>query len=276
MKKIGVTGYRGRIGSRLVALGAVPLEFDVTDREAIGRELSAKNPDIVVHTASISSIARCAENLELAIQVNVRGTNNVCEMMSNLYGDGKVIFLSTEQVFDGVKGSYSEEDEPNPLNDYGRSKFAAEGVANQLYGAKTIRLSRGVSRESGKDIDTYINDLRQGKEIHVPDFIRRSYSHLDFLAQGVWEFAQNFESMPSLLHLGGNNPISFHHFMFIMAEKLGLDTDLVIQRYTQIEDHARPFNCGFDVSLAESSGISIAPIFFTTERLAQEYEKLYS
>lgn len=276
MKKIGVTGHRGRIGSRLVALGAVPLEFDVTDREAVGRELSAKNPDIVVHTASISSIARCAENLELAIQVNMRGTNIVCEMMSNLYGDGKVLFLSTEQVFDGVKGFYSEEDEPNPLNDYGRSKFAAEGVANQLYGAKTVRLSRGVSRESGKDIDTYINDLRQGKEIHVPGFIKRSYSHLDFLAEGVWYFAQNFESMPSLLHLGGGSPHSFCDFMFFMAEALDLNTDLVISRHTEIKDHARPFNCGFDTSLAESVGVPIYPIFNTIEKLAEEYEKLYS
>lgn len=272
MKKIGVTGHRGRIGSRLVALGAVPLEFDVTDREAVGRELSAKNPDIVVHTASISSIARCEDDLELAIQVNMWGTNNVCRAA----GDGRVIYLSTEQVFDGVKGNYSEIDEPNPLNDYGKTKLAAEGVANQLYGAKVIRLSRGVSRESGKDIDNYINDLRKGREIHVPSFIRRSYSHLDFLAEAVWYFAHNFESMPSLLHLGGMNPSAFHDFMFFMAEELGLDTDRVIPRHTQIKDHARPFNCGFDTSLAESVGVPIYPIFNTIEKLAEEYEKLYS
>lgn len=272
MKKIGVTGYKGRIGSRLVALGAVPLKADVTDFEAVSRELYDLNPDLVIHTASISSIARCAENLELAVRVNMWGTNNVCRAA----GEGKVLFLSTEQVFDGLNGNYSEEDEPNPLNDYGRSKFAAEGVANQLYGAKIVRLSRGVSRESGKDIDDYINDLRQGKQVHVPDFIKRSYSHLDFLAEGVWFFAQNFESMPDLLHLGGSVAISFYALMVGVSVCLEIDHHLVVPRRTEIKDYARPFNCGFNTSLAESHGLPVAPIYNTTERLAEEYERLYN
>lgn len=266
MKKIGVTGSRGRIGSRLAAFGAVPLDFDVTDRDAVRRGLDDLKPDLVIHAASISSIARCEEDLELAVQVNLRGTNNVCEFA----GDGKVILLSTEQVFDGVKGNYSEEDEPNPINDYGRSKFAAEGVVRQLYGGKVIRLSRGISREAGKDIDGYINDLRSGKKIYVPDFIVRSYSHLDFLAEGVWDFAKEFESMPDLLHLGGTFATSFYHLMFIIAESLGIDPERVCPRTEQIKENPRPLNCGFDVSLAEKY-VWVAPLFNSTERLAQEY-----
>src|SRR5688572_3030126 len=270
--KIGVTGSKGRIGSRLVALGAVPLEFDVTDREAAMRGLDHLRPNVVVHAASISSIARCEEDLDLAITVNSWGTNTVCEAADRV--GAKVVFLSSEQVFDGIKGCYSETDEPNPINDYGRTKFGAEGIVNQLYGGKTIRLSRGISRESGKDIDIYINDLGMEKEIHVPDFIKRSYSHLDFLAEGVWEFAKNFESMPDLVHLGGTVAISFHHLMLIIAEELDLDSSLVLPRTTQIKEHPRPLNCGFDVSLAEKSGLPVAPIYNSIERLAEEYARL--
>src|SRR5687767_3311595 len=238
--KIGVTGSKGRIGSRLVALGAVPLEFDVTDREAAMRGLDHLRPNVVVHAASISSIARCEEDLDLAITVNSWGTNTVCEAADRV--GAKVVFLSSEQVFDGIKGCYSETDEPNPINDYGRTKFGAEGIVNQLYGGKTIRLSRGISREAGKDIDTYLSDLRNERYADVPDFIVRSYSHLDFLAEGVWEFAKNFESMPELIHLGGTVSVSFYLLMVMIAEELGVNPNYVYPRKEEIKESPRPFN----------------------------------
>lgn len=272
--KIAATGYKGRIGSRLIALGAVPLDCDVTDELAVRRELRYKKPDIVVHAASIASIAACeGEGYERAIQVNFRGTNIVCQQAQKV--GAKVVYLSTEQVFDGIKGNYSETDEPNPINDYGRSKWGGEAVCT-LYGAKIVRLSRGISRESGKDIDKYITELEDGKEIEVPDFIRRSYSHLDFLAKGVWQFANRFDEMPKIIHLGGTVSISFHHLMFIIADGLGLNTDQVIARKSEIKELPRPLNCGFDTSLAEKSGLFVAPIFNSTEHLVSEYARLRS
>lgn len=272
--KIAVTGYKGRIGSRLVALGAVPLDCDVTDELAVTRELRYKQPDIVIHAASIASIAECeGEGYERAIQVNFRGTNIVCQEAERV--GAKVVYLSTEQVFDGVKGNYSETDEPNPINDYGRSKLGGEAVCN-LYGAKIVRLSRGISRENGKDIDRYITELEDGKEIQVPTFIRRSYSHLDFLAKGVLQFAGEFEKMPKLLHLGGAISISFFDLVFLIAEGLGLNTDQVIARKKEIKELPRPLNCGFDTSLAKNSGLLVAPIYESRDRLVEEYERLHS
>lgn len=272
--KIACTGYKGRIGSRLVALGAVPLDCDVTDELAVMRELRYKKPDIVVHAASIASIAACeGEGYERAIQVNFRGTNIVCQESKKV--GAKVVYLSTEQVFDGIKGNYSETDEPNPINDYGRSKWGGEAVC-ALYGAKIVRLSRGISRESGKDIDNYINDLRAGKTIEVPDFIYRSYSHLDYLAKGVWHFAQNFDTMPNLIHLGGAKPVSFCYLMALVAEEIGVQPNMVVARTVQIKDHPRPMNCGFDVSLAKSFGVPVALLDDTAERLGEEYARVQS
>lgn len=270
--KIAVTGYKGRIGSRLVALGAVPLDCDVTDELAVARELRYKKPDIVVHAASIASIAACeGDGYERAIQVNFRGTNIVCQEAKKV--GAKVVYLSTEQVFDGIKGNYSETDEPNPINDYGRSKWGGEALC-PVYGAKIIRLSRGISREAGKDIDNYINDLRAGKKIYVPCFIHRSYAHLDLLVKGVWGFAQNFDKMPNIVHLGGTITISFHHLMYIIAEGLGIDPEMVVRRTEEIKEIPRPHNCGFDTSLAEKSGLFVAPIFNSTDHLVAEYARV--
>ena len=273
--KICVTGSKGRIGSRLVALGAVPLEVDVTDLEAVRRKFELSQPDIVIHAASLSSIAACAEDLDKAILVNLRGTNHVCQAMWEVKRSRKVVLLSTEQVFDGKKGNYSETDEPFPINDYGRSKFAAEVVALTLYRCKAIRLSRGVSAEIGKDVHRYLFKLRGGERIDVPDFLVRSYSHLDFLAEAIWDYAIDFDAMPEMLHIGGAIPLSFYHFMYAVATTMGLNTDLIVRRTKEIPEHPRPFNCGFNVSRAQSLGIPIYSLNATVEKLKEEYESLH-
>ncbi len=272
--KIAVTGYKGRIGSRLIALGAVPLVSDVTDLDAVRRELEVLRPDVVIHAASISSIAECETNLDKAILVNTRGTNHVCQAMWQVLKSRKVVLLSTEQVFDGKKGNYSEEDEPFPINDYGRTKFAAEIVAKNLYDCKVIRLSRGVSAEIGKDIHKYIYKLRGRERIDVPNFLVRSYSHLDFLAEAIWDYAIDFDAMPEMLHVGGAHQESFFHFMMLLATALDIDALLVRPRSKQIPDYPRPFNCGFNVSRAQSLGIPIYSLNATVEKLKEEYETI--
>lgn len=266
--KISVTGSQGRLGSRLVALGASSLDFDVTDPEAVRRELSNSKTDLIIHSAALSSISECEKDLEKAILVNVRGTNHVCEIA---WGLGiKVLVLSTEQVFDGKKGKYREDDAPFPINDYGRTKFAAEAVAG-LYDSKVIRLSRGISNEIGKDIHKYLFKLRGKEVVQVPDFIFRSYSHLDYLAEGVWWCANNYDKLPKILHVGGLYPLSFYELMIMIAEESKLDSKLVAPRKVEIEDFPRPYNCGFNISLAKNLGVPIYSVEQSVKRLREEY-----
>ena len=118
-------------------------------------------------------------------------------------------------------------------------------------------MSRGVSAEVGKDIHRYIYKLRGGEQIEVPDFLVRSYSHLDFLAYAIWDYAIDFDAMPEMLHIGGANSISFYQFMLTIAGQFQLDHSLVRPRNKTIPEHPRPFNCGFNVSRAQSLGIPI-------------------
>ena len=62
MKKIGVTGSKGKIGSRLVKLGAIPYDFDLTSSEAVEAGLRDK-PDVMIHAACVSSIKKCEESV---------------------------------------------------------------------------------------------------------------------------------------------------------------------------------------------------------------------
>lgn len=266
MKKIAVTG-NGNIGSRLIELGCDPLSFDITNKDEVYAEVARAKPDLVIHTACVSSPEQCEIEFEKARLVNVRGTAHLLDAMSDLRGDGRVVMLSTDHVFDGKHGFYLEEDEPNPINEYGRTKFAAEGLV-ELYGSKTIRLSRGFDKKS-KDIGAYLLALSIGKTIHVPDFIYRSYCHMDYLAEAIFKYAQRFEEMPQLLHLGGTWSISFREFMLFVAKNYTVEK--VMPRQEEIEGHAnRPLKCGFDVTLAESLKLPIYTPKQSVERMFDE------
>lgn len=256
MKKIAVNGYKGKIASRLIGLGAIPLRADVTSKDDVESELRLIRPDVIVHAAAISSIDKCARDYERAIAVNVFGTNVVCEVAERVIGSGKVVLLSSEQVFDGIQGSYAEYDEPNPVNDYGRTKLGAEAVTG-LYDAKILRLSRGISKR-----DPDIASVLAGEIKYVPNFIYRSYIHLDLLAQGIWDYATRFEKMPDLLHYGGSDVISFYALMY---------NGIILPREEELRVYSpRPYKCGFDISLARKHGLPIFTPYKSVERMMNE------
>jgi len=265
--KIATTGSKGKIGRRLAALGAIPLNCDILDKNAVERELHRVNPDVVIHAAGISSIDACEDDYEKALAVNVWGTANLCKLAEN-----KVVLLSSDQVYGGKRifGKYSEKDEPKPINNYGFTKFGAEAVVN-LYGGKTIRLARGFSYEINSDIWGYIDNLRQGKEVKVPTFIKRNYCHLDFVAQAIMEFANHVNNMPKVTNYGSENSMSFYDFMCAVSKAYFRNDRFVARRTSEIAGYSpRPRNCSMGVSLAKSVGLPIHSISESIELMKKE------
>lgn len=253
--KIAVTGHRGKIGKFLVGYGAEPLDCDILKPDDIRRELDRVQPDIVIHAAAVSSIDLCQRNYTRAVSVNAWGTNKLCELAEN-----KVVLLSSEQVFDGKKGNYSEDDEPNPINDYGLTKLAAEGIVS-MYGGKVIRLSRGV-KLSDEDIKCNIS----GFCVEQPDFIYRSYAHISFLAERIMQFAQNFHSMPNLLHIAGSETVSCYDFMSRFSPMR------LKARKIDSGETPRPYKCGLNTKLSKKLGFAPITLKMTIEKIRQEHK----
>lgn len=266
--KIGVTGAEGNIGRRLVKMGCVPLSFDVTNQEEIRENLHRVKPNLILHLAAQTSVDWCEKNYEDAVAINVFGTSAVCQIAEEVIGEGKVVLLSSCQVFDGESWYRKEGDEPLPINNYGLTKLAAEGVA-QLYGGKIIRISRCFDSKS-QDIAAYLSQLRRGEYIKVPAHILRSYAHMDFIAEAIYEYAKRFEEMPEILHLGGMEVVSFYDLMNIIAAEYGLDHKLVTARREEKGHVARPHKGGLDVSLAKSLGLPLYYIEDSVKRMRNE------
>jgi dTDP-4-dehydrorhamnose reductase len=130
--RIAITGHKGQLGGALQAvLGGEELlgidlpEHDITDYLSLRTSICDFAPDLVIHTAALTDVERCAREPELALRVNGLGTHNVA--LACRQCDAALLTVSTNEVFDGHKGAPYYEHEPrHPINAYARSKAAAE------------------------------------------------------------------------------------------------------------------------------------------------------
>ena len=111
--------------------GVTTVKADLTRDSA--KLISDYKPDVVIHMAAIGNVDQCEEQLELCYRVNVVASR---ELLTAAYRVGSAIYyLSTDYVFDGERGMYTEDDAPRPVNYYGLTKLLAEEIARTLGGS---------------------------------------------------------------------------------------------------------------------------------------------
>jgi len=209
MANVMMIGGNGRVGKYMQKLGYKNLECDVTKPETLDDILSKHAPDIILHLAARSDVEWCEqpENLQETINVNFRGTFNVLESAEKINAD--VVMISSDHLFSGGKGGwwgsgpYDENDKPFPVNLYGQTKLAAEGLQQEFDNFKVVRTS-------------YLFDwerLQPKLGQPQPTFIKRSFMYLPHFCNGLHYYLQNYDTMPKLLHLSGSKTVSWFVFM---------------------------------------------------------------
>ena len=169
--KIVVTGAKGMLGvdlcrvlSRNNEVTGLDLgEMDVTKKEEVMSILPQLEPDIVVHTAAFTDVDRCEQEPEKAFLINGTGTANMVSACEKI--GCSLAYLSTDFVFSGgKKGLYMEEDNPEPVNVYGKSKLAGEKEAAKLENFFIIRTAWLYGR-GGRNFVTAILEKARSKDI---------------------------------------------------------------------------------------------------------------
>lgn len=142
-KKIVLFGATGKLGKELIKLYdfiAPPYnKIDITNFDKTNRYLKKINPSIIIHTAALVGAKECEEDKEIAYKTNVIGTYNIAKICQK--NNIKLIYISTDSIFDGEKGNYKEEDIPNPINYYSFTKFAGECFTQMVSSYLIIRTS---------------------------------------------------------------------------------------------------------------------------------------
>lgn len=134
MSKIVITGAVGMLGQAVMKelrekgeafVGLTHQELDVTAKARVLELFSSQKPTLVIHLAAWTDVDGCEREPGKAFTINEKGTENVA--MACAKNKAKMIYLSTDFVFDGKKKTpYTEDDPPHPLNTYGCSKLAGE------------------------------------------------------------------------------------------------------------------------------------------------------
>src|SRR3990172_5329606 len=122
--RIAVTGYKGRLGSELVRRGCIPFEADITDERQVAIKISELRPNMIINCAAFTDVSACEsdDGYKKALEINYFGVKNLRREYPY-----PIIQISTDYVFDGKKGPYSETSSLTAaVNAYGLTKQGAE------------------------------------------------------------------------------------------------------------------------------------------------------
>lgn len=246
-RSVLITGASGFVGEHLarrfagcpglyVAYGsfkprapaAAAYRVDLADRGSFTRALQGLEVEVVVHAAALSTPDECETNPGLARAVNVEGTEEVARWAQSRRA--RLIYLSTDQVFDGRKGAYDETETPCPLNTYGRSKLEAESVvAKHVSDWVIVRLALSYGATLGARGDwtrRLRTGLAEGKSLRLFTDQFRTPAYVEDLAEAVWRLATGRGA--GLYHLGGAEKLSRYDFGIKIARTFGLPEERLI------------------------------------------------
>jgi dTDP-4-dehydrorhamnose reductase len=244
MRRILVTGGSGVLGGYLVGhltqQGKQPIVWsgtraggaglccvDLCDRDAVRAAFRAAAPDVVLHAAALARIDECYRDPTRASQINTAGTALLAELCAE--GRARLVYVSTDLVFDGTNAPYRESDPPAPLSIYGRSKAEAEravlaGEGNAV--VARVSLLFGPSRRSRPSFfDEQVRALRAGKTIDLFADEWRTSLDLETAARALTELA--FADATGIFHIGGPERLSRWEMGCELAKVLGVQVQQV-------------------------------------------------
>lgn len=275
--KLLITGSNGLLGQKLVEFcqaqqidflatskgtnrnincpEASYLPLDITKLDEVSEIFEKTNPTHVIHTAAITNVDYCELNEVECREVNVQATAYLFEACAvrNIHFQ----LVSTDFVFDGAKGNYSENDTPAPVSIYGQSKLDAETIlTGSNYTnwsiARTIIVYGKGSNLSRSNLILWAKDaLEKGTEINVIDDQFRAPTFVDDLAKACVEIA--LCDKKGIFHISGPETMSIYTIVERIASHFNYSMDNVtcISSAVLNQPAKRPPKTGFDLTKAK-------------------------
>lgn len=268
-RKVLITGVSGMLGQILLeelskekdleifgtarnVNGKNLISGDLTDIFFIEKLFSAIKPEIIIHTAAITNLKFCEENPNLAFDLHVKASENLASFPSQ-----KFIYISTDSVFDGIKGNYSEKDLPNPLNIYAETKLLGEKkVLKNHKNALVLRTNLyGITSQSGNALAEWaIGALIAKKSISGFSDVFFNPLYTKQFSKIILKIIQSKQNLSGILNLGSQEKISKYEFILKLTQEFNLDEKLIQKANSDDFKSAinRPKNTSLNLQKMES------------------------
>jgi len=205
------------------------IQMDITDPDSVSRGVQAACPELVVLCAAMTNVDQCEREPDAAYKVNVEGALNVAAECRS--SGAKMIYISTDYVFNGFKGARYHEFEPaDPLSIYAKSKLEGERVtldASRDNLVCRVSVVYGWNRLGRKDnfVSWIISSLRNGQEVRLYDDQLVSPTYAPAAARDILELGLG--KLRGLCHTSGPDCLSRYDIGKLVAETFGLDVSLI-------------------------------------------------
>ena len=269
-----VTGSNGLLGQKLVKLllqkdsvevfalsrgvnrlheksGYIYYGVDMTKKEDILEIIHRIKPGYIVHTAAMTNVDGCELRKEDCDLQNILVVETLVEACKSL--DIQLVHLSTDFVFSGKEGLYTESDRPNPVNHYGLSKWKSEEIVREAgirYAIlRTVLVYGVVDGNDRSNIVLWVkSSLERGESIRVLTDQHRMPTYAEDLAQACWNAIQ-FDAT-GIFNVSSAELMSIYEIALAIAEQFELDDSLIqpVQTSALNLPAERPTITEFDLS----------------------------
>ncbi len=216
--------------------------LDITNRNQVKNICDNFNPNVVVNCAAFTDVDLCENRKKLARMINVDGIENIIKSVKT---STKIIHISTDYVFNGLNGFYSENDLTYPINYYGKTKLESENILIGS-GRPYVIFRPSVLYSSNLSQNNFFkwvySSLKNNININVVDDQISSPTFISELVEAI--FTSVIVDYQGLLHIGSNDSISRYDFAILVAKVFNFDDKLITKIKTSDlnQNASRPMN----------------------------------
>ena len=255
---IRVQDFAERSGFDITSINLIPpyrsMRLDIRDKDKVGEFVAKLEPDYIVHLAALSSADVCETDRDNCHRTNVFAIRNLAEACS-LIG-GRMISISSDYVFNGDCGPYSEIDQTSPINEYGRAKLEGERILSR-YCPNSVSIRSCVlydweTRSRRENFLVWlIRKLEKNEQVTIVNDQYSTPTFIPQLAEVILDLLKN--EYRGVIHVSGSEYISRYDFSLEASKIFGLDKSLIKENDSTgfIQSALRPLKGGLKVERVE-------------------------
>jgi len=228
--------------------GYIYFDLDITNNDAVAQLVASEKPQVVINTAAMTNVDLCEDEKEACDALNVDAVKYLADACAKI--DAHLIQISTDFIFDGEDGPYTEEDVPNPLSYYGLSKLKSEKLL-QAHSVKwtvlrtIIVFGVGEKLSKGNVVLWAKGALEKGDPLNIIDDQFRAPTLAEDLAD-ICILAAKKKAF-GIFNASGKDLMSIYEIVECIAKHYGNSTDNLnkISTTTLKQKAGRPPKTGF-------------------------------